>query len=213
MLCMAVLAFSLSIDAVGIGLSYGIRNIKIPIVASLIIGVVSFFIIMLSMLFGKSLCGLFSKDFCEITGTVILFIMGVWIVFQGLKKQKNKEIRKEKTVFRFIIKSMGITIKIIRTPELCDLNKSFVIEPLEALYLGTALSFDSVGIGITSSALEFDGFIFPVFVCVFQIVFLNFGFLFGKKATQMEYMDKISPVLSGGILMGMAVIKFVLRFI
>ncbi len=212
MIGMAVLAFSLSIDAVGIGLSYGIRNIKIPLPASTIIGAVSFFIISLSMLLGKSLCSLFSNYFGEIIGTIILFIMGVWIVFQGLKKQKQKTVKKEKTVFSFIIKSMGITIKIIRTPELCDLNKSSIIEPSEALYLGMALSFDSIGVGITSSALGFNGIIFPVFVCIFQIIFLNLGFLFGKKATKIEYIDKISPVLSGGILMGMAVLKFVLQF-
>ncbi len=213
MIGMAVLAFSLNIDAIGIGLSYGIRNIKIPPIASTIIGGISFLIITLSMLLGKSLCSLFSSNFGEILGTIILFIIGIWIVFQGLKKQKQKTPKKEKTVFNLIIKSMGITIKIIRTPELCDLNKSSIIEPFEALYLGTALSFDSVGIGITSSALGFNGIIFPFFVCIFQIIFLNLGFVFGKKATKIEYIDKISPVLSGGILMGMAVIKFTLHFI
>lgn len=178
MFYMLMLAFSLSIDAAGIGLSYGIRGIKIPISAEAVIGGISFLVIFASMAFGEILCGFISEDAGEIIGAIILLIIGIWIVLQGTNK---KEFNNKDKVFNFMIKPLGITIKIIRTPECCDLNKSFIIEPFEAIYLGTALSFDSIGAGITASAFGFNKFLFSLLVCLFQILLLNSGAFFGKK--------------------------------
>jgi len=208
---MLILAFSLSIDAIGIGLSYGIRGIKISLAACGVISIISFFVVFSSMAFGKFLCNFITDDIGEIVGTIILLIIGTWIIFQSTKKQ-NKSIKKEKT-FNFIIKPLGITIKIIRTPESCDLNKSSIIEPFEAVYLGAALSFDSIGVGITSSALGFDKFIFSLMVCIFQILLLNLGTIFGKKINKLKYLNKISNILSGGILIGIAITKLFFKIL
>ncbi len=211
MIYMIILAFSLSIDAIGIGLSYGIRGIKIPLTAGGVIGIISFFVIFCSMVFGKFLCNFITEDMGEITGTIILLAIGIWIIFQSIKRQ-NTPMKKEKTL-NFIIKPLGITIKIIRTPESCDLNKSSIIEPFEAIYLGAALSFDSIGVGITSSTFGFDKFIFSLMVCMFQIILLNLGTLFGKKINKIKYLDKISNILSGGILISIAMTKLFLKMV
>lgn len=211
MIYMLVLAFSLSIDAIGIGLSYGIRKIKIPFSAECVIGAVSFLVIYVSMAFGKFLCGLITENAGEIIGAVILFAIGIWIISQSLKEQKEQTI-KEKT-FNFIIKPLGITVKIMRTPESCDLNKSNTIEPFEAIYLGAALSFDSIGVGITSSAFGFNKLIFSLLVCLFQIVLLNFGTMIGKKFNKIKYINKISTVLSGAILIGIASFKIFIEIL
>ncbi len=202
---MIILAFSLSIDAMGIGLSYGIRGIKIPVNAKIITGSISFFVILISMTFGNFLCGFMSQKTGEIIGAVLLFITGLWIIFQGTKPKKKKE-KKEKTL-NFMIKSLGISVKIIQSPEFCDLNKSSVIEASEALYLGMALSFDSVGVGITSSVFGFNKFLFSFIVCVFQIFLLSTGVLFGKKINTLRFIDKISNIFSGGILITIAFFK------
>lgn len=98
--------------------------------------------------------------------------------------------------------------KILWYPELCDFNKSSVIEPIEAIYLGTALSIDSIGVGITSSIFNFNEFIFSMLVCLFQIFLLSAGMFFGEKINKIKYVDKISGFFSGMILVAAAAVKF-----
>ena len=153
---MIIMAFSLSIDAVGIGISYGIRGIKISAFAKFVICAMSFLIILLSMFLGDILYSLVPKHIGQIIGSLILFILGFLIIFQGMKDKKEKINKKKEKTLHFIIKPLGISIKIIQSPEFCDFNKSQVIEPLESVYLGIALSFDSIGVGMTSSIFNLN---------------------------------------------------------
>ena len=204
---MIIMAFSLSIDAVGIGISYGIRGIKISAFAKFVICAMSFLIILLSMLFGDILYSLVPKYIGQIIGSLILFIMGFLIILQGVKSKKEIRNKKKKKTLRFIIKPLGISIKIIQSPEFCDFNKSRVIEPLESVYLGIALSFDSIGVGMTSSIFNFNEFVFSLLVCVFQIFLLSCGILSGGKINKIKNIDKISNIVSGTILILISAIK------
>lgn len=87
---MVIMAFSLSADAVGIGVSYGIRGIKLSFFAKVIICTISFAIILISMLFGNVLYGFASEYTGRIIGSLILFAAGVWIILQGLTEKKKK---------------------------------------------------------------------------------------------------------------------------
>jgi len=204
---MIIMAFSLSIDAVGIGISYGIRGIKISSFAKLVICTISFLIILISMLLGNILYSLVSERTGQIIGSSILFIMGLWIILQGIRNKEEKMRTKEEKTLHFIIKPLGISIKIIQSPEFCDFNKSSIIEPLESVYLGIALSFDSIGVGMTSSIFNFNEFTFSLLVCMFQIFLLSFGVLFGEKINKIKHIDKISNIVSGIILIVIAAVK------
>ena len=210
MFYMIILAFSLSVDAIGIGLSYGVKDIKIPCFGKAIICTISFLTIFLSMSFGELLCRFISEEIGKIIGSIVIFIMGLWIIFGNNKKEKcekkSDESRKEKS-FDFLIKPLGISVRIIKIPEICDLNKSSIIEPIEAIYLGIALSFDAIGIGVTSSAFGFQKLFFSILVCMFQILFLSSGLFLGKLINQIKYIDKISNIFSGGILIVIAILK------
>ena len=204
---MVTIAFSLSIDAIGIGVSYGIRGIKISSFAKLIICTISFLIILGSMLLGNILYSLISENTGRITGSLILFLMGLWIILQGRKNKNEKRKKKEEKTLHFIIKPLGISIKIIQSPEFCDFNKSSVIEPFESVYLGIALSFDSIGVGMTSSIFNFNEVTFSLLVCIFQILLLSFGIFFGRKINKIKNIDKISNIVSGTILILIAAVK------
>ncbi len=198
---MIIIALSLSIDALGIGVSYGIRDIKTPITAKIIICSVSFIILLLSAFFGNIICEIISERIAELIGIAILIILGIWIIIQGTTKKKEYTCDK---------KTISISMKIIQTPELCDLNKSSVIDPLESVYLGIALSIDSIGVGITSSAFGFNKLIFSFMVCILQIILLSLGIITGKRLNKIKYIDKISNIFSGGALILIACLKLLL---
>lgn len=203
------LAFSLSIDALGIGTSYGIRKIKIPIYATVIIAALAFLFTSVSIFFGTILLHFLPPSIAKLIGIFILILMGIWIIYQGLhdKKEVKDTSKKDETIFNMIIKSLGITIKIIRTPEYCDMDKSSSIEPIEALYLGVALSVDSIGAGIGTAVLGLNTIAIPICVAVFQILFLHIGLTIGKKLRIFNGESNIWVILSGSILILVGIIR------
>jgi putative Mn2+ efflux pump MntP len=87
-----ILAISLSLDALGVGIVYGFRRVKIPLGSKLI---VCFFAILyseLAIIIGKSLSGLIPR-FAKLCGVIILILMGLWIIAQALFKNKTESGR------------------------------------------------------------------------------------------------------------------------
>lgn len=172
-----LLAVCVSLDSLGIGLTYGLKNTKISFYSKIILLIISVTISGISVVIGKCIGIVLSPNFSKILGCILLCIMGIWIILQSITNNKIK-IKKD---YHFFIKFLGITIQIIRDPSYSDLNKSNKIEPKEALYLGIALSLDSFGIGIGSSIIGLNSFLFPILVSAFQLVFLSLGDYLAKK--------------------------------
>lgn len=62
---------------------------------------------------------------------------------EARETQPKKEAREEKT-FEFMLKSIGLSVKIIKHPVDCDFDKSATIDFWEASYLAFLLSIDAV---------------------------------------------------------------------
>ena len=177
-----LLSISLSIDSLGIGTTYGLRGITLSNKAKIIISVQSILITGLALLIGRTTANIFPTISKNI-GIFMLIFMGVLIIYQGLNSNTKKtEIpKKNNTIFSLIIKSLGITIQIIRTPRYCDMDNSKQIDIKEGLYLGLALSIDSIGAGFGSGASGIFMPILPFLTALCQIIFLSSGILLGKK--------------------------------
>lgn len=85
-----LLAFALSLDGFGVGITYGLRKMKIPLLSILIISLCSGIVICVSMQVGVLLAKVVSPDAASIIGAVILVLMGCWSLIQMLI-QKEKE--------------------------------------------------------------------------------------------------------------------------
>lgn len=204
-----LLSISLSIDAFGIGASYGLRNISIPPVTKIIISIQSILLTGFSLMCGKWLNNIFPEYISKNLGVVILIFMGTWILWQGINEDKKSAIKKsDGTILSLIIKSMGITIQIVRNPQYCDMNKSMIIEPMEALYLGFALSIDSLGAGLGSGAAGISSPVIPFLVALCQILFLTSGHQLGKKLKLLSNIkENVWVILSGVLLIIIGVLR------
>ena len=205
-----ILAISSSIDSLGIGITYGIKNTKISVGATSILFFISFIISIISIYFGNLLKYIFPDFLIHYLGSFLLILMGLFMCFQSVKvsKQEN-EIKDDKhlkiadteKIYSFFIKCLGITIKIIKNPNSSDLDKSNVIDSKEALFLGLALSLDSFCIGIGFSMLNTFSIIFPLLTSCFQLFFLSLGNYCGKKLyTFHKLPDSIWSMISGILL-------------
>ena len=203
--CM-LLALSTSIDSIGIGLTYGIRDITISRQAKIILFIISLIISSISILIGNTLNNILSEEITNIIGSLILFFIGLIIIVQTLKREK----RQEKKVYKLFIRFLGITIQIIKDPITSDFDNSKKIDSKEAIYLGTALSLDSFSVGIGAGMLGSISIIFPLIVSLFQIVFLSLGRNIGEKVNKKIHIpSKIWSILSAVLLILIGIVRLV----
>lgn len=208
-----VLALSVSIDSFGIGITYGIRNTKIYRTSKIILFMISILITSLSVQLGSFFNECFSEAITKWIGACFLILMGAWIIYQALTPKKEEIFTNttSPTIYQFMIRFLGITIQIIRNPISSDLDHSKKIDWKEAIYLGICLSIDSLCIGICSSMIGYQSFIFPILVATFQLFFLSVGRLLGEKIFCISHIpENIWSILSGILLICIGVSRFVL---
>ena len=203
--CM-LLALSTSIDSIGIGLTYGIRDITISRQAKIILFIISLIISSISILIGNTLNNILSKEITNIIGSLIVLFLGIIIIVQTLKREKKQE----KKVYKLFIKFLGITIQIIKDPISSDFDNSKKIDSKEAIYLGTVLSLDSFSVGIGAGMLGSISIIFPLIVSLFQIIFLSLGRNIGEKLNKKIHIpSKIWSILSAVLLILIGIVRLV----
>ena len=213
------LAISSSIDSLGIGITYGIKNTKITMGAKSILFFISFIISIISIYFGNLLKYIFPDFLIHYLGSFLLMLMGLFMCFQSLKISKqeykvkdvqNLKISDAEKIYSFFIKCLGITIKIIKNPTSSDFDKSNVIDSKEALFLGLALSLDSFCIGIGFSMINTFSIIFPLLTSCFQLFFLSLGNYCGKKLYSFSKLpDNIWSTISGILLIMIGFCKMI----
>ncbi|MHA6529619.1 manganese efflux pump [Paenibacillus sp. BAC0078] len=86
-----LLAFALSLDGFGVGITYGLRKMKIPLLSVLIISLCSGIVICVSMQVGVLLAKVVSPNAASSIGAVILVLMGCWSLFQMLMQREKEQ--------------------------------------------------------------------------------------------------------------------------
>ena len=204
-------AITLSIDSIGIGITYGLKNTKILLSSKFILFCISFFFSVLSLMIGNLFSQFFSSNFIEYIGIFMLLFLGIFIILQELhsnKKNMRNKSQKFTKKHHFFIRSFGITSQIIHNPISSDFDHSNTIDYKEAFFLGIALSLDSFAGGIGFSTFGLNLFLFPLFVSISQFIFLSLGDFFGKKIkTICSIPSNIWSILSGFIFFFIAFFK------
>ena len=214
-----LLAISSSIDSLGIGITYGIRNTIILNKGKLVIFFISFIITLISLYLGNILKLIFPNFIIDYLGSFLFILMRIFICFQALKKdEKEEKVKNTKAknnnsqkTYSFFIKFLGITIKIIKDPTSLDLDNSNKIDNKEALFLSLALSIDSLCIGIGGSIIGINTYIFPFLIGFFQLFFLEIGNFLGRKLYKFSKLpSNIWSIISGILLITLGIIKFII---
>lgn len=178
---MVIISISLSIDALGIGIAYQLKNVKITSIAKLIIGGMSTIVMFISLRIGELAALYMPSDIVKILGVSLLLLIGIVFIRNGLYGSKEATY---------------------------DFNKSANIEPIEAIVLGIALSMDTISAGIAVSALGICHGAIPFMVGFMQMIFLTIGEkIVGKIQILQRGNNKICGVFSGIILIIMAIFR------
>ncbi|PNB63295.1 sporulation membrane protein YtaF, partial [Pseudomonas sp. GW456-E7] len=145
----------------------------------------------ISMLIGSFLTKFFPVYVTEKLGGLILVGIGVWVLYQFFKPAKDKEyLLHEKTLLNLEVRSLGIVIHILRKPMSADIDKSGVINGIEAVLLGFALSIDAFGAGIGAAILGFSPIVMSIAVAIMSSLFVSIGINAGHFLSKWKWIDK-----------------------
>ncbi len=169
-----VISISLSIDALGIGISYRLKGVDITFPAKITIGFVSVLVMWVSLYLGKLMLHIFPMDVARIIGCSILGLMGLSFIRSAL-------FGKENTTY--------------------DFNKSKKIELWEAVVLGFALSIDSVSAGIAAVSMGLGNNWIPLCVGLMQVMFLYMADILITKTKIISHINKKLCGTCSGILL------------
>lgn len=218
-----IFALALNMDALGAGIAYGVRNIKLPLSSLLIISAMSVLAISISMVAGQLLLHFISPAFAERLGGTILLLIGIWILYQSLTSNSGKyntpgEVIEEevcnfegeqRTVLKIHIRSLGLVIQILKEPVRADLDRSGVISGKEALLLGLALAMDAFAAGFAVSILGFSLVLTALVVGIGHFALTYFGLIVGRYMGTMSFGRQFSA-LPGCLLIALGLFNIVL---
>lgn len=207
-------ALALNADALGVGISYGMRRIRVPLVSMLIISIVSMTIISISMFMGQMAVGYIPPETARHVGGVILVAIGVWAIYQYYRQKKYithktspvAENNQLEPVSLLRIQVLGLIIQVLKKPHLADLDLSGTISGREAILLGISLSVDSLGAGIAISFLGYSIISTALCTGICQVLFTYLGLLAGRGLIRIFQARQIAA-LPGVILIMLGITK------
>lgn len=177
-----LLALSVSIDSLGIGITYGMKYTKINNISNVILFTISFCITCGSIFLGHYISVLLSPSFSTFIGSSFLIVLGLYNIYKASSSP----------------------------PTDYDIDHSNDIDKKEAIFLGLALSIDSACVGIGSGIIGINDIVLPILVSSFQLVFLNCGSIIAKNILKrIEIPENTLSAFSGIILILVGLFRIV----
>lgn len=202
-----LLVLSLCIDACVASFAYGTNKIKIPFLSGSIITGISTLFLVISIALGTLIKSFLPPSITTIACFSVLLLLGISRLFEGvLKNFLNKKAISpdhiEVTIFDF-----KLILNVYADSTLADLDHSKVLSTKEALYLGIALSLDSlvVGFGAALTTIHLSQIIAA------SIILNSLALLLGSFSGR-KFADKLNMDLSwisGAILILLALLKLI----
>lgn len=206
------LAVASSIDNLGVGISYGIRKIKIGVRSNAFISIICFIFSMAGLLLGQWISQVLPGILPTLLAAFILLVVGMRIVLLTSHHGNSKEAAAA------VLKASGgenssySLERMLRKPEEADTDKSGTINLLEAAMLGVALSANALTNGLSAGLIGLSPFAISLTAAIGSFVTLWAGTLLGHKLANIRIgqytIGQFSTVLSGVIIILIAINSF-----
>lgn len=190
---------SSSLDNFVVGLSYGIKKIKINFMNNFIIAFISGIGTFISMIFGNFFKLYIPESFSNYIGSSLLILLGLYFLFDFFRsklKKNNFERKKPNNT----IQKIEFYDEILKHPEIADKDHSNTIEFKESVILGIALSLNNIGLGIGVSIIGLNIYLSSILSMVFSLIFIQAGFVIGDSLFSSLF-EKYAALVSGLIIL------------
>ena len=143
-----LIAISVSLDTLGIGMAYAMSGIRIPWSTKLVIAVLNGVLTMAAVFLGEQLGTLIPDFWFRMTGSIILIFLGSRTLWNALGENRTADY---------------------------DKDSSHILEPWEGLVLGFTLALDSVSAGLGIAGSGSAAYLFPLLTAFAGAGFLTIG--------------------------------------
>jgi len=214
-----LLAVILSIDCLGVGLSYGMRHMILPWYGRVIISCCSGVAIAVSMFLGRLLEGVIPGEQIHLFGECMLVALGMFFLIRSIMELRKETLAQEEPapdeadgciaetpLFQWRIPGLDVIIRIMNNPQHADLDQSGQINGKEAVWLGFALAMDSFGAGVCIALMGFSMFWVSVCTLAFAYLLVSAGYLWGGHAGENPAYRKLN-LLPGIMLITLGMIR------
>lgn len=184
-----LLVIAVSLDGFTVGISYGLKHVKIPFIALFIIMMCSGMVVMTSMSIGHMLQFFITETMTNLLGGIIFIMLGLFVLF-SLRQTSTKN---EKKLPRKKLKNKLTGLKtVLKSPDKADLDQSGTISLWEATLLGIALALDAFGAGLGASLLGFSPVSTTVLIALMSGIFLFSGCQIGFQLARFKLINKLT---------------------
>ena len=159
LLSILLLAVSSSLDNFGVGVSYGMRNICIPLSLNLVIAFVNSCGTLFSMLFGKGLSGYLKPVTAGYIGAFLLIGIGLWIIVMEFLKKETERSSSPASSEKTSVRKKNLFSRIssfIDDPFAAGVLCSGQVTMKEGAILASALTLSNISTGIAAGMIGFN---------------------------------------------------------
>lgn len=204
MVSVLLLAISLSLDSLSVGLIYGARNLRMGLPARLVIGLASVGLSGFSMLLGRAVAGLAPVHVARVIGALVLVGIGAAMTWRAWRPQARCADGAP-AAWQIRLRPLGLVIQIIREPVCADVDRSGEVSTAESLALGLALAVDSAAAGFGTALAGYQSWLLPPMVGLACTLLFSLGYRTGQRAAWR--LSGRAALLPGVFLMGMGFIR------
>jgi len=135
-----------NLDNAGVGIAYGVRKIRIPLIPNSIIALMGFSLALVGGLFGNWISLWLTPFTCQLISMIVLVSIGVYVLGQQYLAKESEER----------LSDGNHILRILRNPEEADLDNSKSIGLSESVILGIALSINNLAGGFSAGITQLN---------------------------------------------------------
>lgn len=171
-----LLAVALSLDGLGAGIAYGLKRIRVPSLALVVVAGTSAALFFLTQAGAVVVVEALAPVWGRILGALILVGIGLWNLWGEVWR----------------LGSLAVVVRILAEPTAADLDRSGQLSLGEAVLLGLALALDAAAAGVGAGLSGLGRPWLPGLVGVVTLLFIAAGLYLGRAWANWE---KATPVL------------------
>jgi putative sporulation protein YtaF len=199
-------ALSLSLDSLAVGISYGLKKIKISRLPLFILLFMTSIAFSLTWFLGDYISSILSEQTVAIISSVLLILLGSSFLLQALLDLFMPPNEEKESTRQIYIRFLNLVINIKREACKSDMDHSGTIDIKEALYLGTALSIDAFAVGFALAIHDINYFLFLLFINLLNFSLLKSGLWIGKKTIVFLTEAKLK-IISSSIIIFLGILR------
>ena len=186
---------SASLDALLVGVSYGLRGVRIQLLQNLFISLIALLGTCLSVSLGGFLTTLLPPVVCSCAGSLILMFLGIYYI--------------AKWTLTVLQDSTADHLSDSKDSALISTSRSLCLTAAEVFFLSITLSANNLGIGLSASIAGLTLIPAATATCICSILFLYFGNRLGESRL-MQLIGNLADPISGALLIVLSLIQFLL---